>query len=87
MSSSRFEWKDQPVTPEEYRSSEARAALRAAAHRLGAVKADMDVAGIRATRAIESFVKSLVEGERWAFEGHPDVQETVAQMRGFYDPE
>jgi hypothetical protein len=38
----------------------------------------------RAGDALVRFADAWVAGEREIFESHPDVQEVVAQMRGFY---
>jgi hypothetical protein len=70
------------------RSEALRAAMlrvRAAQHRHQAAMLSMAAAAVEATSKMRRLAESWIRGERQEFETHSDVQEAVAQMRGFYE--
>lgn len=59
--------------------------FRAGQLRLSAAMLDFTAAAIEAERQMRAFVAAHDRSVRQKFESHPDVQEVVAQVRGFYE--
>lgn len=72
------------MSEDEQRRAEAAVRLRAAWHRMQGAKAELDLAALRTSAAMNSFTGCWVEAERATFEEHPDVQEVAAMTRGYY---
>lgn len=68
----------------EFDQREALLRIKALLLKRQAAYAEMNVAAYTASKAMRSFIATWVQGERADFESHPDVQEVVVQMDGYY---